>query len=162
MLMCISNNAKYDSVQRKQAQFTALEQQGYAVFKAKCNTCHTEPLFTNQGFANNGISLRRLDDYGRYNTTMQENDKYTFKIPSLRNLQYTLPYMHDGRFFTIDTVLTHYQKQVENTPNLHPIFTSGTTRGIAISAEERMALKAFLQTLNDHYFLTNKLLGEPE
>jgi cytochrome c peroxidase len=160
MVMCVSSNAKYDSVMRNQATFTAGEQAGYLLFKQKCNSCHTEPLFTDQSFRNNGLSISMVNDIGRYNATLQDNDKYKFKIPSLRNLDYTPPYMHDGRFFTLNAVLDHYTTQVENTPNLDPIFQQGAQLGIVITADERIKLLAFLKTLNDKVFVTDKRFSE--
>lgn len=157
MLMCVSSNARYDSVMRKQAEFTPLENQGYALFKTKCSTCHTEPLFTDYSFRNNGIPPSLVNDEGRFMVTQQATDRYKFKVPSLRNLAYTAPYMHDGRLLTLDAVLDHYTKGVQATENLDPLLKNG----IGLSNEERTALLAFLQTLNDRSFITNKLLSEP-
>lgn len=160
MVMCVSSNSKYDSVQRAQAVFTATESEGYALFQQKCNTCHKEPLFTDNSFRNNGLSVSIVDDRGRFEVTGATADKYKFKVPSLRNLTYTAPYMHDGRLLTLDAVLDHYASQVETTPNLDPIFTQGSTPGIALSAAEKTKLIAFLQTLNDRSFVTDKRFSE--
>lgn len=162
MLMCISSNAKYDKVMRKEqgATFTAAEQAGYDIFKQKCATCHSEPLFTDGSFRNNGLSLSPIKDVGLYKATLIETDRYKFKVPSLRNLTYTAPYMHDGRFFTIDAVLMHYSSQVQDLPNLDPVFTQNATRGINLSDDEKNKLKAFLGTLNDETFINNKALAE--
>lgn len=160
MLMCVSSNAKYDSVISGQSAFTATEQAGYVLFKQKCNSCHTEPLFTDYSFRNNGLSISMINDMGRYNATLQDSDKYKFKTPSLRNLDYTPPYMHDGRFFTLDAVLDHYTMQVQNTQNLDPQFQQGAQLGIAITAEERFKLQAFLKTLNDKVFVTDRRFSE--
>ena len=157
MLMCVSANARYDSVMRKQVVFTPLESQGYALFKTKCSTCHVEPLFTDYSFRNNGLAPSLVNDEGRYLVTQQVTDRYRFKVPSLRNLAYTAPYMHDGRLLTLDAVLDHYVSGVQSTVNLDPLLVNG----ISLSAEERKALLAFLQTLNDRSFITNKLLSEP-
>lgn len=161
MVMCVSDNAKYDSVKRGQAIFTASEQAGYELYKQKCSACHTEPLFTDYSFRNNGLSISTVDDKGRYNVTLNEEDKYRFKVPSLRNLYYTPPYMHDGRFLTLDAVLNHYTGEVQRTPNLDPILAGPAQAGIAITAEEKENILAFLQTLNDRYFVTNPRLAAP-
>ncbi|MER3478854.1 MAG: cytochrome-c peroxidase [Leptolyngbya sp. ERB_1_2] len=160
MVMCVSSNAKYDSVMRNQKTFTADEEAGYLLYKQKCSSCHSEPLFTDYSFRNNGISISMVNDMGRYNVTLQDSDKYKFKVPSLRNLDYTPPYMHDGRFFTLDAVLDHYTSQVQNTPNLDPQLQQGSQLGIAITAEEKLKLLAFLKTLNDRAFVTDKRFSE--
>ena len=162
MLMCVSSKSKYDSVMRHEAgkTFTEEEQQGYTVFKQKCSSCHSEPLFTDHSFRNNGISISNTDDLGRYLITQNDTDKYKFKVPSLRNIEYTAPYMHDGRFFTIDAVLDHYTTQVQHTPNLDPIFQSNGFTGIALTVTERRVISAFLNTLNDRTFLFDKRFSE--
>jgi cytochrome c peroxidase len=157
MLLCISDQAKYDSVVRyKSASFSATEQRGYELFKQNCNSCHKEPLFTDFSFRNNGIAIGLNDDQGRYLVTLNGSDKYKFKVPSLRNIEYTGPYMHDGRFITLDAVLEHYRQGVHSTPNVDPLIASGIT----LSNEEKSDLIAFLKTLNDRKFLTNKMLAE--
>lgn len=161
MVMCISSNSKYDSVARHQgAVFTTAEQAGYVLVKQKCTPCHQEPLFTDNSFRNNGISISSVDDMGRYLVTQIDTDKYKFKVPSLRNLSYTAPYMHDGRFFTLDAVLDHYTWQVQNTANLDPIFKQGTKLGIALTTAEREEIIAFLVTLDDKIFLLDKGFSE--
>lgn len=162
MVMCVSSNSKYDSVMRNEGEksFTPDEQQGYTIFKQKCSTCHKEPLFTDNSFRNNGISISSVNDEGRYLITQSDADKYKFKVPSLRNLTYTAPYMHDGRFFTVEAVLDHYASQVQQTPNLDPVFQQGTQLGIPLTAVEKQQLIAFLQTLNDKTFVTDKRFSE--
>lgn len=161
MTMCVSSNSKYDSVKRNEGKiFTADEQLGYTVFLQKCNSCHTEPLFTDNSFRNNGISISGINDEGRYLTTLNAVDRYKFRVPSLRNLSYTAPYMHDGRFFTLDAVLDHYNSHVQNTPNLDLGLQTGGGLGIPISPTERSRLIAFLNTLNDKVFITDKRFSE--
>ena len=160
MAMCVSSNSKYDSVIRKEGKtFTTEEEQGYVLFKQKCSSCHTEPLFTDQSFRNNGIGIGLIDDAGRYAITLNEADRYKFKVPSLRNLDYTAPYMHDGRFLTLDAVLDHYSSGVQQTQNLDPVLQNGQP-GIPMTADEKTKIKAFLKTLNDKVFIANKLLSE--
>jgi cytochrome c peroxidase len=160
MLMCTSSNSKYDSVMRQQAAFTSEEAAGYTFFKQKCSSCHAEPLFTDNSFRNNGLAISPANDMGRYAVTLNETDKYKFKVPSLRNLAYTAPYMHDGRLFTLEAVLDHYTGQVQQTQNLDPIFTQNIQPGILISAEEKIKLLSFLNTLNDKSFVSNRALSE--
>ena len=106
-----------------EAFFTVSEQYGYSVFKANCNACHTEPLFTNKLFANNGLSVTpALIDFGRIKVTGNKDDSLKFKVPNLRNVQLTAPHMHDGRLFTLSQVLTHYTGKMDITPpTLHPL-----------------------------------------
>jgi len=162
MVMCVSSNAKYDKVMRKEDNvvFTTEELEGYQIFKDKCASCHTEPLFVDNEFRNNGLAPSAINDLGLYTATLLETDKYKFKVPSLRNLKYTAPYMHDGRFFTIDAVLQHYINEVQTTPNLDPILSKNGAKGIALSTTEKTKLKVFLNTLNDEEFINNKLLAE--
>ena len=160
MVMCVSSNAKYDSVMRNQAAFTVEENEGYAIFKQKCNNCHAEPLFTDYSFRNNGLPPSEADDKGRYTITLNNNDRYKFKVPSLRNLNYTPPYMHDGRFFTLDAVLDHYTGGVKSTPNLDTVLHQDNRLGIDISAVEKTKLLAFLETLNDKVFVRDKRFAE--
>jgi cytochrome c peroxidase len=161
MLMCISDQSKYDSVSRGQTVFTADEQAGYQIFQKNCSNCHKEPLFTDYSFRNNGLSNSSVDDQGRYAVTLNEQDKYKFKVPSLRNLYYTGPYMHDGRFLTLDAVLEHYNSQVKQTPNLDPLLQRDGRLGIALNDDEKSKILIFLKTLDDRSFLLNPDLSEP-
>lgn len=162
MLICTSSNSKYDSVMRQErgAQFSSNEKKGYTIVQQKCGGCHAEPLFTDHSFRNNGISISNTNDQGRYGITQLDEDKYKFSVPSLRNLGYTAPYMHDGRFFTLDAVLDHYSTQVQQTPNLDPLLQQNGNRGIVLTASEREAILAFLNTLNDKSFLLDKRFSE--
>ncbi|ASZ14773.1 cytochrome-c peroxidase [Chitinophaga pendula] len=162
MVMLVSSNAKYDKVMRKEGDvFTAEEQKGYTLYQQKCSTCHQEPLFTDQSFRNNGLSIGPNNDEGRYLITLNPQDKYKFKVPSLRNLAYTAPYMHDGRLLTLNGVLDHYTQEVQRTPNLDPLLQQQALPGISLSAEERTQLLAFLNTLNDRDFITDKRFSQP-
>ncbi|WP_300599818.1 cytochrome c peroxidase [Niabella sp.] len=162
MVMCISGGSKYDSVMRKEgtATFTPEEAAGRKLVLEKCGGCHREPLFTDGSFRNNGIGVGENNDEGRFAVTLRPEDRYRFKVPGLRNLAYSAPYMHDGRFYTLDAVLDHYTTGVKATPNLDPLLATGEQRGIALTAAERKQILAFLNTLNDRAFITNKLLAE--
>jgi len=162
MLMCVSSNSKYDKVMRGEDNqaFTEEEQQGFTLFKQHCAGCHKEPLFTDESFRNNGIGIGGIDDKGRYEITASEADQYKFKVPSLRNLRYSAPYMHDGRFLTLAGVLEHYNAEVKDTPNLDPLFKQGNRLGIALTENDKAKITAFLATLNDTDFINNKLLSE--
>lgn len=154
MLLIISDNSHYDKVMKGQAVFTAEQQAGYNLFLQKCASCHTEPLFTDYSFRNNGLNTT---DDGRFLITQNQSDKGKFKVPTLRNVLLTYPYMHDGRFFTIDQVLEHYNSGVQAHENLDPQLQNG----IPLTADDKKHLKRFLETLNDYELLGNKVLSEP-
>ncbi|MFX1705460.1 cytochrome c peroxidase [Chitinophaga sp. CC14] len=160
MVMVVSDQSKYDSVSRKQATFTPAEKQGYALFQQKCSSCHQEPLFTDHSFRNNGIGAGPNNDEGRYPITLNPADRYKFKVPSLRNLAYTAPYMHDGRFYTLQGVLNHYASEVQDDPTLDPLLKMNTKPGIPLSAAEQQLLLVFLNTLNDRVFVKDKRFSE--
>ena len=94
----VSYNSKYDKVKRGETNFTDYEKRGYQVFKQNCSNCHQEPLFTDNSFRNNGLTLNRFNDVGRQSITNISADSLKFKVPTLRNTQLSCPYMHDGRF----------------------------------------------------------------
>lgn len=148
MLTLVSANAKYDSVQLGKAHFTAQEKSGYQLFKKNCATCHTEPLFSSFAFANNGLPVDTfLKDFGRMTITKNKKDSLFFKIPSLRNIQYSAPYMHDGRFKRLQNVLTHYTTDFGKNAQTAPQIT--------LTSNEKVDIIAFLHTLSDKHFLTD-------
>ncbi len=151
-LTFVSAGSKYDKVKQKKAQFSRSEQTGYELYKANCSSCHSEPLFSTYDFANNGLPIDpTLNDYGRWNKTMEPKYKQMFKIPSLRNLAFTYPYMHDGRFKTLDEVLDHYEKGIEKSPTL----AGQLQKPIIFSTKERVDLLQFLAALNDSAFISD-------
>lgn len=156
MLMIVSDKSKFDQVNRGEATFTPNEAAGYELFSQKCAACHTEPLFTNNAFINNGLDLVSTD-LGRATITQLEGDKGKFKVPTLRNILLTYPYMHDGRFFTIDQVLEHYNSGIQAHPNLDPSLQNG----IPLTPTDKSNLKAFFETLTDYELMGNRLLAEP-
>lgn len=162
MVMCVSSNSKYDSVMRKEPgkTFTADEAAGYLLVQQKCGGCHKEPLFTDNSFRNNGLSISLVNDEGRYLVTQNNTDMYKFKVPSLRNLAFTAPYMHDGRLLTLDAVLNHYTSQVNSTPNLDALLNQNGVKGITMTTEEKTKILAFLNTLNDRSFIYDKRFSE--
>lgn len=163
MTMLTSANSRFDKYKRNEigGTLSAEEINGYQVFKQKCASCHATDIFTDNSFRNNGLSVNpALNDLGRFRVTEQENDKYKFKVPSLRNIEKTAPYMHDGRFYTLESVLDHYSNGVANTQNLDSSLNSNGTLGIALTATEKLQLVAFLKTLTDNEFLTNRKFSE--
>lgn len=160
MVMCVSSNSKYDSVQLGKTNFTVTEKEGYQVFQQKCASCHKEPLFTDYSFRNNGLSISAQNDLGRGLVTNNSSDNYKFKVPSLRNISYTAPYMHDGRMLTIEAVLDHYTSNVQPTQNLDSLLQLGNQLGVNLTNTDKINLLAFLKTLDDKSFLLDKRLSE--
>lgn len=152
-LTLVSANAKYDRVKMGKEVFTEQEKNGYQLFKKNCASCHSEPLFSNYNFEKNGLPIDpTLNDLGRYVITENENDKAKFKVPSLRNLSFTYPYMHDGRFMTLQEVINHYTSGIEHSETLSSQFNES----IELSSNEKVDLISFLLTLNDKDFVFNK------
>lgn len=159
MLTLISSNSKYDSVMRKQATFTEQEKNGYKLFKLNCSGCHQEPLFTNQQFENNGLTLdATLNDIGRMKITIDPNDSLKFKVPSLRNIEFSYPYMHDGRFKKLTDVLNHYTSGIQKSKTL----SQKLETPILLSSNEKVDIIAFLLTLTDRSFLFNSDFSYPK
>jgi cytochrome c peroxidase len=155
----VSSNSKYDKVQRGETIFTTAEQAGYTFFKANCNTCHKEPLFTDNSFRNNGLAVNTfLNDFGRMRITSQRSDSLKFKVPTLRNVDLTFPYMHDGRLYSLRDVLDHYSSNLITTQStLDPLLINR----IPMTATDKNNLVAFLRTLTDTEFTTNTRFSQP-
>ena len=149
----VSYNSKYDKVQRGETSFTQTELNGYNTFKAKCAGCHKEPLFTDNSFRNNGLPLNTfINDYGRMKVTGNINDSLRFKVPTLRNVAISLPYMHDGRFTTMGQVIDHYRTGIQtNQPNLDSLLKNR----LPITNQEKNNLIYFLMTLTDSTLIHN-------
>lgn len=155
----VSANSKYDKVKQGKAAFTQTEQNGYTLFQSKCATCHTEPLFTDNSFRNNGIPVDPfINDYGRMRITNKKEDSLKFKVPSLRNVAITLPYGHDGRFSSITSVLDHYSSGIQNGPTLDPLLKNK----IPLTNFDKFYLLEFLKTLTDSSFISDKRFAQPE
>jgi cytochrome c peroxidase len=154
-----SFNAKYDKVMRKEAIFTEQEQKGYELFKINCASCHKEPLFSNDKFENNGLPIdATLNDYGRIKITQKAKDSLRFKVPTLRNIKFTFPYMHDGRFKTLTEVIKYYNSGITANKSL----SKELQKPMNLSDNDRVDLIAFLNTLTDTEFLSNKRFGFPK
>lgn len=159
MLTLVTANAKYDKVKRNEETFTVQEKNGYRLFRQHCASCHAEPLFTTNGFANNGLALDPvLKDYGKTRISRNPTDSLKFKIPTLRNIEYTYPYMHDGRFKTLSEVLNHYTKEIKQSNTL----ASELKTRIELTSNEKVDLIAFLLTLSDKEFVFKSEFGFPK
>ena len=158
LVMMVSSNSKYDKVKRGEATFILPEQLGYDIFKSKCATCHTEPMFTDYSYRNVGMPIDTfLKDYGRMMITRKKEDSLKFKVPSLRNVAYTAPYGHDGRFFSLMNVFEHYRSKAIDGPTTDSLFK----HKLLLSNFEIGQLTAFLYTLSDTTFLKDKRFAEP-
>ena len=169
MMSMVSATSRYDySVRGDASALTAQEKDGLAIFKQKCATCHSGELFSDQKFRNNGLPTNKINDQGRYDITLNENDRLKFKVPSLRNVGLTAPYMHDGRFTTLQQVLNHYandqpgKSTIFDSPTLDPLLNvTGQKQGISLTTSEKQSIIAFLSTLNDDDFIKDKRFSDP-
>lgn len=158
MCMLVSNDSKYDKVLKGTATFTSAENLGKIAFEQKCASCHSGILFTDLKFKNNGLTL--TGDLGRSRVTLNPTDDHCFKVPSLRNIAKTNPYMHDGRFSTLERVLDHYASGVQNTPTLDTLLKQNGQLGIPLTNDEKANIILFLNTLTDETFIKNPLFAQ--
>lgn len=160
MTMMVSANSRYDKYVRNEpgGTLTAQEIQGKNLFAQKCAACHATDLFTDNSFRNNGLPPNPLlDDKGREIVTGFTTDRYKFKVPSLRNVALTAPYMHDGRFGSLQSVLNFYTSGVQQSPTLDAQMHNNGVLGIPLTQQEKEALIAFLKTLTDEEYIANPL-----
>ena len=157
----ISGNSKFDQFLRKEATLTPEEQNGFDVFmdeaKGDCFHCHgsnNNPLWTDNKFHNNGLDAT-FKDLGFGNVTGDPNDNGKFKSPSIRNLAFTTPYMHDGRFSTLEEVINHYSEGLKKSATIDPLMKNIDKGGVQLSTQDKADLKAFLLTLTDYDFIEN-------
>ena len=155
MSMLISDNSKYDQYLKNEITLTAQELNGQRLFEQKCMACHTGILFTDQDYHNNGLDTA-FTDLGRARISEWDGDNGKFKTPSLRNVGLTAPYMHDGRFETLEEVLDHYSEGVKVSTTLDPILSKNNQIGIKMTEEEQAQIIAFLHTLTDYTLISNE------
>jgi cytochrome c peroxidase len=156
----VSANSRYDLVKRGETNFTTQEKSGYKLFKKYCASCHQEPLFMKNEFKSNGLNYSPvLGDLGRMSITNRKEDSLLFKIPTLRNVEFSFPYMHDGRFKKLKDVLNHYGNLHEN-----QTFYSKELKKLnrPLNSNEQKDLIAFLKTLSDQTFLFNPSFKYPK
>ena len=173
----ISAESKYDVMYKYQngLQLTPAEQQiytnitleewaGYDLFLslngADCLHCHNGPLMQVQIFSNNGLDAS-FSDQGRMGVTGNAADNGRFKVPTLRNIAFTGPYMHDGRFETLDDVIDHYSSGVVQSETIDPMMEFVHMGGVQLNNEEKQFLKAFLLCLSDENFINNPKFSNP-
>jgi cytochrome c peroxidase len=157
----ISSDSKFDRFLRGEAELTPEEQNGLNVFmdetKGDCFHCHgnpINPLWTDNIFHNNGLDEFFIDR-GRSLATGDPRDDGNFKTPSLRNLAFTAPYMHDGRFETLDEVIDHYSEGLVYSETIDPLMKKVSEGGVHLTPQEKADLKAFLLSLSDPSFINN-------
>ena len=157
----ISGNAKFDQYLLGNTSLNQQEVNGFTIFmsedKGDCFHCHVSdnnPLLTDNNFHNNGLDTS-FNDLGLGAVTGDPNDNGKFKSPSLRNLVYTAPYMHDGRFSTLEEVINHYSEGLQNSSTIDPLMKKVNQGGVQLTPQEKADLKAFLITLTDDGFINN-------
>jgi cytochrome c peroxidase len=156
----VSANSKYDLVYRLGLiPGTVQEASGYQIYRAKCATCHPEPLFTDNKLHNTGLQTDLfLNDYGRMQITQKKEDSLKFKTPSLRNSYVSANYMHDGRFNTLLQCINHYRSGVQQSATLDPLLVNG----ISLTNTEATDLSVFLRMLTDSSFLKDPRYSKPQ
>ena len=160
----ISGDTKYHRWRygRPGGELTDSENRGRILFfgeKAECFHCHLDITFTDNMFHNNGLDrIFNEDNQGRFAVTGQEEDMGAFRTPTLINIDVTGPYMHDGRFQTLEEVVEHYSEHVQFSIFLDPLIRPN---GFELEEDEIEDLVAFMKTLTDVNFLTNPDFGDP-
>ncbi|WP_312696154.1 cytochrome-c peroxidase [Sphingobacterium mizutaii] len=153
----ISANSKYDRVMHAaKERFTDSEERGLRLFEAKCKSCHSTGLFTDQTFRNIGFPVNPdTEEAGRARVTGDPKDWMSYRVPSLRNIEFTAPYGSFGQFKTLKDVLDYMDQGVLYAENLDPIFKANGNR-LPMNEEEKADIIAFLKTLSDHSFVAQK------
>jgi cytochrome c peroxidase len=156
MAMLVSAESPYDRFVLNKGSLTTLETEGLSLFRTHCEQCHKEPLFTDFSYVNNGIDSV-YNDVGHGRVTRLPQDTGSFRVPSLRNVGITEPYMHDGRFNTLQEVLQHYATGVLPNGRLD----SRLSGPLNLTSHEQDAIIAFLHTLTDQNFITDPRFSNP-
>lgn len=163
----ISANSKFDRYVRGETTLTPEELEGFNVFmdenRGDCFHCHgseNNPLWTDNLFHNNGLDATPMD-LGLAIATGDPNDNGKFRSPSLRNLVFTAPYMHDGRFETLEEVINHYSEGLQDSPTIDPLMKKVSQGGVQLSEIDKINLKAFLLSLSDYDFINDPRYSNP-
>jgi cytochrome c peroxidase len=174
MLSIVSNDSKYDRFLAGTETLTESEERGRQLYFAEynpffpelsgadCQHCHGGPNFENDKYMNNGLdSDSKFMDIGREEVTKDPSDKAKFKVPSLRNIEVTAPYMHDGRFNTLEEVIDHYNSGIKESSTVDPAILNTRSTGLLLSEQDKADLINFLKTLTDYTFLENEEYKSP-
>lgn len=157
-----STNSKYDRFLRGEVSLTAEEEMGRTLFfseEGDCFHCHGTILLTDNSFHNNGLD--ESPALGRMEITGQGKDLGKFKTPTLRNVEFTAPYMHDGRFASLEEVIDFYSEGVKWSPTVDPLMKQVQHGGVRLTEEEKSQLLAFLKTFSDTSFIHNPDFSDP-
>ncbi|MCC7051205.1 MAG: c-type cytochrome [Bacteroidia bacterium] len=160
----VSYQSRFDLYMDKKGTLTNEEQRGMTSFFSEagdCYHCHSLPLLTDNQFHNIGLEDTFLgENKGLHNNTGQAYDVGQFKTPSLRNIELTAPYMHDGRYKTLEEVVDFYVSGVHGSPTLDPMMTKrGLDLALPLNTQDKKDLVAFLKTLTDTAYLNNLTFG---
>ena len=174
MLSIVSNNSRYDKYLAGEIQLTESEERGRLLFSAEynpffpdlsgadCAHCHGGANFENDQYMNNGIDAEAdIVDIGRQKVTENPADRAKFKVPSLRNIAVTAPYMHDGRFKTLEEVIDHYNADIRESSTVDPALLNTKQTGLLLTQQDKQDLVNFLKTLTDDTFLNNEEYKSP-
>lgn len=174
MFSIVSDNSRYDQYLRGELTLTDSEERGRVLFFAEynpafpnlsgadCAHCHSGSNFENDQYMNNGLDAdNQMNDNGRQNVTQNAMDKGKFKVPTLRNIELTFPYMHDGRFNTLEEVIDHYNSGIVSSSTLDPALANTMATGLMLSTQDKTDLVNFLKTLTDNTLLTNPAYKTP-
>ncbi len=162
----VSSNSRFDRFLRGELVLNPNEMNGLDVFlteKGDCFHCHSMGLLTDLNFHNNGLDeVYSALNWGRFQVTSNPSDIGKFKTPSLRNVELTMPYMHDGRFSTLEEVIEFYNSGVHQTSYADPIMTKpGKEFGLQLSLQDKQDLLLFLKTFTDTSFINNPAFAHP-
>ncbi|MFT4522225.1 MAG: cytochrome c peroxidase [Bacteroidia bacterium] len=170
----VSYQSKYDRFLKDSTVFSVQEKRGLQLFMADynpffpnesgadCAHCHSSFNFENDLYMNNGLDAEAdIKDQGRESVTKDPKDRGAFKVTSLRNIALTAPYMHDGRFKTLDEVIDHYNNDIKPSSSLDPALENTREKGLFLDAAKKADLKAFLQTLTDEELVKNPAFSDP-
>ncbi len=173
-LTLISNDSKFDRFQQGTAVLTEAEERGRQLFFSEfdpftgqkggeCFHCHGGFNFANDLFMNNGLDAEAdFTDLGRFEVTGLPVDLARFKVPTLRNIALTPPYMHDGRFATLEEVIEHYNTGVKNSSTMEEaLFHNAQHGGLQLNSQEKSDLVEFLKTLTDPALQTDIRFSSP-
>jgi cytochrome c peroxidase len=164
----VSSDSRFDQYIRGETQLTSEELQGFILFTteegADCFHCHGSSgnlLMTTNLYYNNALDSSFSDARDRFAVTLHSTDVGAYRAPSLRNIAVSAPYMHDGRFKTLDEVIDFYSEGLNVSPSVHPLMHKINDRGAKLTSRQKQQLKAFLNTLTDDDFLTNHKYAKP-
>ena len=174
MMSIVSYDSKFDRWKAGLVELTESEERGMMLYNteyneffpefsgADCAHCHGGANFENDLYMNNGLdSEADFTDLGRENVTMDIADRAKFKVPSLRNIELTAPYMHDGRFNTLEEVIEHYDNGIHPSPTLDFALLATTNTGLRLDDQDKQDLINFLKTLTDESLLTDERYSDP-